>query len=221
MSQPGPTLELQKLAAAIGADVGRLQAGSVLTGTGRPDRPDTTGGIITGSEPDGTAYRSTNGASVGAWLWVKRGGSWEVVEGDTGWRSLRSTALSSGYLVIRRIGGMNYVSGTGGRWGTVELSSSAPTKYSDRLYPLTDRYGLPEGWRTPVAVVGQITADGYDHAAYLVVSSDNDGNYINLRGIGNTRTLLRMPMLCYPASDPWPRRLPGRAVSLDGRETGG
>ena len=61
---------------------------STLTGPGRPDTPSTTGGIITGNEPVGTEYRSTDGASVGAWIWMKRPGGWAVTDGDTGWRAL-------------------------------------------------------------------------------------------------------------------------------------
>ena len=62
---------------------------STLTGPGRPDTPSTTGGIITGNEPVGTEYRSTDGASVGAWIWMKRPGNvWAVTDGDTGWRAL-------------------------------------------------------------------------------------------------------------------------------------
>ena len=64
----------------------------VITGPGRPDTPATTGGIITGSEPVGSEYRSTDGAGVGAYVWMKRpGGRWEVSEGDTGWRNVKAT----------------------------------------------------------------------------------------------------------------------------------
>ena len=61
----------------------------VLVGPGRPDTPSTTGGVITGAEPVGAEYRSTDGANVGAYVWMKRpGGKWEVTVGDTGWRRL-------------------------------------------------------------------------------------------------------------------------------------
>ena len=58
----------------------------LIVGPGRPDTPATTGGIITGSEPVGAEYRSTNGAGVGAWAWMKRPTGWAVTDGDTGWR---------------------------------------------------------------------------------------------------------------------------------------
>lgn len=62
----------------------------LLVGPGRPDTPDSTGGIITGAEPVGCEYRSTDGASVGAWVWRKRPSGWECVEGDTGWRNIEA-----------------------------------------------------------------------------------------------------------------------------------
>ncbi|WP_430754614.1 hypothetical protein [Micrococcus luteus] len=54
----------------------------VIVGPGRPDQPATTGGLIVGSEPVGAEYRSTDGAQVGAFVWMKRpGGKWEVTDG--------------------------------------------------------------------------------------------------------------------------------------------
>ena len=51
----------------------------MLVGPGRPDVASTTGGVITGSEPVGAVFHSTDGASVGAWAWEKRAdGAWYV-----------------------------------------------------------------------------------------------------------------------------------------------
>ena len=66
-----------------------------LVGPGRPDVPSTTAGVVTGKEPAGCEYRSTNGAGVGAWVWRKRPDGWAVTDGDTGWR-LASTTPSGG-----------------------------------------------------------------------------------------------------------------------------
>jgi len=78
----------------------------VIVGPGRPDTPSTTGGTITGSEPVGAEYRSTDGAGVGAFRWVKRpGGAWAVVDGDTGWRKIARTDSwtdSNAYYLVRR-----------------------------------------------------------------------------------------------------------------------
>lgn len=78
----------------------------ILVGPGRPDAPSTTGGVITGSEPVGAEYRSTDGANVGAFVWMKRpGGAWAVTEGDTGWRALPYySPMTGGNIQVRRIG---------------------------------------------------------------------------------------------------------------------
>ena len=80
----------------------------ILVGPGRPDTPSTTGGVIPSPDttPVGAEYRSTDGANVGAYVWMKRpGGKWEVTVGDTGWRNVKADALASpANLGIRRIG---------------------------------------------------------------------------------------------------------------------
>ena len=82
-----------------------------LTGPGRPDQPATTGGIITGSEPVGTDYRSTDGAGVGAWAWRRRPSGWAYTDFDTGWRDatgmlgpLLRLSSTAGQAIIRRQG---------------------------------------------------------------------------------------------------------------------
>lgn len=80
----------------------------ILVGPGRPDVPSTTAGVITGSEPVGAEYRSTDGASVGAYVWMKRpGGKWECVGLDTLTRYITGDASilpQGGEAAIRRIG---------------------------------------------------------------------------------------------------------------------
>ena len=58
----------------------------LVVGPGRPDAPTTTGmtSEALAALPVGCEYRSTDGASVGAWVWSKRPTGWVVTEGDTG-----------------------------------------------------------------------------------------------------------------------------------------
>ena len=104
---PNQTLSLTIPPGAKG-DTGLTGSESIWTkvGPGRPDVPSTTSGVITGSEASGTMFRSTDGASVGAWAWMKQGTKWVVTNGDTGWRyaTLDSTVFAAGsYYAIRRV----------------------------------------------------------------------------------------------------------------------
>lgn len=80
-----------------------------VSGPGRPDQVATTQGAITGSEPVGTTYTSTDGANVGAYVWRKRpGGKWAVTDGDTGWREITGSVIwmgsnSTGRFQLRRV----------------------------------------------------------------------------------------------------------------------
>ena len=54
--------------------------------------------------PVGCEYRSTDGASVGAWVWRKRNAGWVVTSGDTGWvgRTATVNGRSGGTFKVRR-----------------------------------------------------------------------------------------------------------------------
>lgn len=125
---------------------------STLTGPGRPDTPSTTGGIITGNEPVGTEYRSTDGASVGAWVWRKRPGGWAVTDGDTGWRDVTSfvidstgaSAVSSGSLRMRRIGGVIHATTAGQRLTMVAGLSGIRVNHPEGFAPADS--GSPWFW---------------------------------------------------------------------------
>lgn len=55
----------------------------LIVGPGRPDQPATTGGTITGNEPVGAEYRSTDGAGEGLFDWMKRPTGWELAGGGS------------------------------------------------------------------------------------------------------------------------------------------
>ena len=56
--------QLPEVIEQIGRDI---KAITVVLGSGRPDKPETTSGKITGNEPNGTIYESSDGGRVGAW----------------------------------------------------------------------------------------------------------------------------------------------------------
>ena len=123
----------------------------VIVGPGRPDTPSTTGGTITGAEPVGAEFRSTDGAGVGAFRWVKRpGGAWAVVDGDTGWRRVGDLIVSDPANAgnnpprICRIGPVVYV------------------QYASEITTLAE-YTLPAGFRPsggPIDFSNDIRASG-------------------------------------------------------------
>lgn len=127
-------------------------ASSTLTGPGRPDTPSTTGGIITGNEPVGTEYRSTDGASVGAWVWRKRPTGWVVTDGDTGWRNVTAfivdstgaPAVSSGTLRMRRIGDVVHATTAGQRLTMVTGLSGLRVNHPEGFAPADS--GSPWIW---------------------------------------------------------------------------
>ena len=180
----------------------------ILVGPGRPDTPTTTGGIITGNEPVGAEYRSTDGAQVGAYVWMKRpGGVWAVVDGDTGWRSLTIGGAWAAVLTdpspvhirrtaidVRIIGRLNIASTPPG-WATAlgDIpagfrahfplgSNTQPTI----LMPVSD-FAVPKGWMTYIGWTHQIAQSGG--------SSMGTGN----RSFSSN----------WAPSDPWPSTLPG------------
>ena len=73
----------------LGIPMGLTGAASdwLKVGPGDPRTPATTSGQITGTEPNGCTYVSTDGGGVGGYRWTKRAGVWVCVEGDTGWRT--------------------------------------------------------------------------------------------------------------------------------------
>lgn len=183
-------------------------ASSTLTGPGRPDTPSTTGGIITGNEPVGTEYRSTDGASVGAWVWRKRPGNvWAVTDGDTGWRDV--TALASGWhanyangfrilarrtdsMAMLKLGSMNATTG-GGISQNQKLFTLAGEVWSSLLGTARPDHGSMSG------IVGR----GATNAPFVQIGPDvyTAGNfYSDHTSVGT---------LTGPPAGAWPSTLPG------------
>lgn len=63
----------------------------LIVGPGRPDQPATTGGVIKGSEPVGSEYRSTDGAGAGLFDWMKRPTGWVNTGGGSGVEQVSGT----------------------------------------------------------------------------------------------------------------------------------
>lgn len=176
----------------------------LIVGPGRPDVPASTGGLITGSEPVGCEYRSTDGSGVGAWVWRKRPSGWAVVDGDTGWRNVL-TALGAipevSIILIRRelsIVRIFIVTGPATASSTILTANSLPVGW--RPYGAPHNHGHPYGKMarnliaTPVNVAIGMTA--WD---YQIYTNPIAGGY----------SRAEFAFGCY---DAWPTTLPGTSA---------
>ena len=201
-----------------GSGGGQSSDSIIITGVGRPDKPGTTNGKITGNEPNGTFYSSTNGAGVGAYLWQKQNNKWVVISGDTGSRSMSrdSVNVKEGNVYLRRVGNMVECSFTNGRWGTISFYGSGNPKFTRKNHAkrmdILPRQKIPLGFRATVPLLLPFYSDEGENIALLYVSHIADSNYIELRFKGNVSTedmdYMRMPVVSWITSDPYPETLP-------------
>ena len=190
---------------------------STLTGPGRPDQSATTGGVITGNEPVGTEYRSTDGAGVGAFVWMKRpGGKWEVTDGDTGWRLLTDPAAIPVVIYARRLNSTVEVRGyIASHGGTVPRIAGTSYYVEQGLGFRPNKLAAP-GHRN-MGGIGATFADrtNMDHAnpiAIMVVGTEtgHDIYWGRITITDRRATGMGEATINYTTSEPWPSApLPG------------
>ncbi len=187
-----------------------------MKGKGRPDKPETTEGVIQGDEAECTRYLSTDGAGTGAWEWEKRGGVWHVVRGDTGWRKLTSGAFEAdSFILIRRTEVQVDVQYYGKRkWGLVKFKPFSKAPIVGNMFALAN---IPEGFRGCMPVICPI----YDDNTLVQIGGVNFntevsgghsmrarfGENVNKEAIPD----VRFGLLNYPTIDAWPSSLPGES----------
>ena len=175
----------------------------LVVGPGRPDAPTTTGlsSAQIAALPVGCEYRSTDGASVGAWVWRKRPMGWTVTDGDTGWCAVTDAGVfqSGGILVRRTTTSLTIKVGTGA-YGLFSWASTFANNASMENI-------LPVGFR-PDATSVYVTART-DHPAKSVVGAIE----FETSGVIARRTTqasgLTSDALSIPISTAWPFTLPG------------
>lgn len=176
-------------------------AGLTITGPGRPDVPMTTAGKVPNPDtlPVGTQYISEDGASVGAFVWMKRpGGAWAVSVGDTGPRNVSSlitgagvTVMASEPMTMRRVGDVVYFES-----GTISATSTG--------YRVIMAYPAGFGKSAPAAPVPLFqpwTDTSYNGIVNLHANGiylRNSASLANCAGTG-----------IYLTKNPWPTALPG------------
>lgn len=212
--------EIKRIEKKIPTDGGGGQSSDsmIITGNGRPDKPETTGGKITGNEPNGTFYSSTNGAGVGAYLWQKQNNKWVVISADTGERRMSKTSVNikEGDIYLRRVNNMVECSFTNGRWGTISFYGSNNPKFTrknhaKRMNILPD-FRIPLGFRTNTPFMLPFYNDDGDYMAVLYVGNRSDRSYIELRFKDNVPTAdldyMRLPVISWITDEPFPEVLP-------------
>lgn len=190
----------------------------IITGEGRPDKPETTGGKITGREPNGTFYNSTNGAGVGAYLWQKQNGKWVAISADTGVRRITRGAVNikSGYVSLRRVNNTVECAFTGGAWGAIYFYGSASPNFRRKSHAkrmdILGNSQIPVGFRSTNSIMLPFYSDDGDHLGMVYVGGTGNYNYIELRFKDKPPTadmdIVRMPVISWITDDPFPDTLP-------------
>lgn len=223
---------ITELAEYIGSEVRRVEnkiptdggGGSqssdstIITGVGRPDKPETTQGKIAGREPNGTFYNSTNGSGVGAYLWQKQNNKWIVISADTGerWMTRDAVNIKQGRVILRRVNNTVECTFTGGTWGTISFYGSGAQRFVRKNHAkrmdILPRSKIPLGFRTSVPFMLPFYSDEGDNLGAVYVGSIGDSNYIELRFKDSVPTqdldFMRLPVINWITPDPYPETLP-------------
>lgn len=201
---------------AIGKDI-RLLSTTIITGNGRPDDRTTTNGKITGNEPDGTVYISSDGAGVGAWQWIKARGIWQVSYGDTGEVNMASKSVNvkSGNIALRRVNNLVQCTFSNGQWDAIYFlgrnSKGFVGKSHAKRMDILPNSRIPQGFRSTKSIMLPFYGDDGEQLGAVYVGGVRNYNYIELRFTGKLpeadMDIVRMPVITWLTDDPFPRSL--------------
>ena len=173
--------------------------------------------------PVGTTYVDT-AVTNGALKWIKRSGTdsqgWEVLTGDTGWRTLTIVSkLGNSYLKVRRKNDMVMYQFGGLSWGWFGIVRRGGAGYlvqpsdRERNCYILGLNGVPQGFRSEFSLIGGIYNDkGVSYGTWYL-GGVGDSNMLRFqfsdpvptdRDIGD----IRVSAISYLTSEPWPTRLP-------------
>lgn len=186
-----------------------------IHGTGMPN------GRVTA--PVGTTYVDIV-ATNGALKWIKRSGTdsqgWEVLTGDTGWRTLTIVSkLGNSYLKVRRKNDTVMYQFGGLSWGWFGIVRRGGAGYQvqpsdrERNCYILGLNAVPQGFRSEFSLIGGIYNDkGVPYGTWYL-GGVGDSNMLRFqftdpvptdRDIGD----IRVSSISYLTSEPWPTRLP-------------
>ena len=186
-----------------------------IHGTGMPN-----GKVVA---PVGTTYVDT-AVTNGALKWIKRSGTnnqgWEVLTGDTGWRTLNiKSKLGNSYLKVRRKNDTVTYQFGGLSWGWFGVIRRGGVGYEaqgsdrERNCYILGLGGVPVGFRSEGSLIGNIYNDkGVSYGTWYLGGA-GDSNMLRFqftdpvptdRDIGD----IRVSSISYLTSEPWPTTLP-------------
>lgn len=186
-----------------------------IHGTGMPN------GKVTA--PVGTTYVDT-AVTSGALKWIKRQGSgnqgWEVLTGDTGWRTLNiKSKLGNSYLKIRRKNDVVTYQFGGLSWGWFGVIRRGGVGYEaqgsdkERNCYILGLGGVPVGFRSESSIIGGIYNDKGTPYGTWYLGGYGDSNMLRFqftdpvptdRDIGD----IRVSSISYLTREAWPAVLP-------------
>lgn len=186
-----------------------------IHGTGMPN------GKVTA--PVGTTYVDT-AVTSGALKWIKRQGSgnqgWEVLTGDTGWRTLNiKSKLGNSYLKVRRKNDTVTYQFGGLSWGWFGVIRRGGVGYEaqgsdrERNCYILGLNGVPQGFRSESSLIGGIYNDKGTPYGTWYLGGPGDSNMLRFqftdpvptdKDIGD----IRVSSISYLTSEPWPTTLP-------------
>ena len=186
-----------------------------IHGTGFPN------GKVTA--PVGTTYVDT-AVTNGALKWIKRSGTnnqgWEVLTGDTGWRTLNiKSKLGNSFLKVRRKNDLVTYQFGGLSWGWFGVVRRGGVGYEaqgsdrERNCYILGLSGVPLGFRSESSLIGSIYNDKGTPYGTWYLGGSGDSNMLRFqftdpvptdRDIGD----IRVSSISYLTSEPWPGVLP-------------
>ena len=175
------------------------------------------------SAPVGTTYVDT-AVTNGALKWIKRKGDnnqgWEVLTGDTGWRTLNiKSKLGNSFLKVRRKNDLVTYQFGGLSWGWFGVVRRGGVGYEaqgsdkERNCYILGLSGVPLGFRSESSLIGSIYNDKGTPYGTWYLGGYGDSNMLRFqftdpvptdRDIGD----IRVSSISYLTSEPWPGVLP-------------
>ena len=214
LSDGGGSITLPTAAATSSGNSGQVSQYEIH-GTGMPN------GKVTA--PVGTTYVDT-AVTSGALKWIKRRGNdnqgWEVLTGDTGWRTLNiKSKLGNSFLKVRRKNDVVTYQFGGLSWGWFGVIRRGGVGYEaqgsdkERNCYILGLGGVPVGFRSESSLIGGIYNDKGTPYGTWYLGGYGDSNMLRFqftdpvptdRDIGD----IRVSSISYLTSEAWPVILP-------------